>query len=356
MARPLQMLLLRCVFAAEKHTPQKGSAMLLRALFILTLTACYVLGETEENVREQRAATAGGKLVLDVGFGEIDIAPGAADKVSLEAHRLVDFGDEKAENDFLKEAPIVVSKEGNVVTIRARRAETNLSRTFTGLSKMDAKFTVRVPKDFLLDLHTGGGCITVAEISGELKAATSGGKLTFTKLRGPVDARTSGGSIKIESCDGPLLVKTSGGAIHADGGSGSLDARTSGGSIEVRNFKGDAVVKTSGGRLQLEDIGGKVRGETAGGSVIATLLAPVPGEVTLSSAAGSIQLNVPAEAAIDIDARASVGAIANALPLTTTRNERTELRGAMNGGGRAVVLRAQAGSVSLRPVTSTAMR
>ncbi|MDQ6859802.1 MAG: DUF4097 domain-containing protein [Verrucomicrobiota bacterium] len=329
--------------------------MLFRISLILGLTSCLAIAETEENVREQVDAGAGGNLVVDVGFGTVEITPGSGDKVAIDAHRMIDMHDEASEKRFLEEAPIIIHKDGNTVSLSARRSD-NRGWSWHGHINMDAKFTVHVPKNFNLDLRTGGGNISVDEVKGQLKASTSGGKLKLTKLQGPVDAKTSGGGISVAECEGPLVVKTSGGNITGNGGNGSLDARTSGGSVDVRDFKGDTLVRTSGGNLRLENISGKVSGETSGGGITASLVSPVPGDVELSSSAGSIVLNVPSDAAINVDARASSGSVSNSLPLTTTRNEREELRGAMNGGGKSVLLRANAGSVSLRPAPAkTAM-
>ncbi|MFL6540769.1 MAG: DUF4097 family beta strand repeat-containing protein [Chthoniobacterales bacterium] len=322
--------------------------MILRALFVLILTAVYVFGETEENVNQQVDVGSGGNLVVDVSFGSVDIDAAGGDKVSIQAHREIDMRNEASEKQFLDEAPILISKDGNTVRLTARRKD-NRGWSWHGHIEMDAKYTVHVPKNFNLDLRTGGGAISAADVTGTLKAATSGGKLKLTKLHGPIDAKTSGGGIAIADCEGALVVKTSGGGIHSTGGTGSLDARTSGGSIDVRDFKGDTLVRTSGGTLQIDNIGGKVSGETSGGSITASLISPVPGDVDLSSSAGSIVLNVPTDAAINIDARASSGAVANGLSLNTSSNERDELRGTMNGGGKSVILRANAGSVSLRP-------
>ena len=329
--------------------------MLLRIPLLLVLTTSIALAETEETIVENVDVTSGGNLVVDVGFGTVDVAAGTGDKVSIEARRKIDMRDEASERRFLAEAPIVINKDGNTVTVRARRLDKR-SWSWSGSMNMDGKYTIRVPKHFNLDLTTGGGAIVAGEINGSLKASTSGGKLKLSHMKGPVDAKTSGGSIMLTQCEGALNVKTSGGGINASGGAGSLDARTSGGSIEVRDFKGDTIVKTSGGRLSFDNIGGKVVGETNGGSISAGLVSPVPGDVELSSSAGSIVVNVPTDAALNIEARASSGSVSHSLPIVASHQERDSLRGAMNGGGKSMVLRANAGSVSLHPATGKTAR
>lgn len=316
-------------------------------LFLLFAATAAAL--TEENVNEQFTAAAGGKIVVDVDFGTVDVTAAAGDKVTVSAHRKIESSDEAREKDYLASAPIRITQEGNTVTVRARRQSQDKRWGWSGHVNMDAQYTVQVPKNFNADLHTSGGGISAVGLEGEVKADTSGGKMKFAQLKGPLEARTSGGSILVEGCEGPLEVATSGGRIDCNGGKGSLEARTSGGAIEVRNFSGDTEVKTSGGKLILENINGRISGKTSAGSITAALVDPVPGDVSLYTSAGSIDLAVPAKAALSVEARASMGSIRTEIPMLATRSSDDRLEGTLNGGGKSVVLKASVGSITIRP-------
>src|SRR5436190_17411434 len=253
--------------------------MIIRALFILFLAATAAFGLSEENVSQTLDGAPGGRLIVDVDFGTIDVSAGPDDKISVTAHRKIDSDNEAQEKDYFASTPVSVSKEGNTVTVRARRQNKDKNLNWSGRCSMDARYTVRVPKSFNSELRTGGGSIMVSEIVGTMSADTSGGKLKFTHLKGPTGATTSGGSIELNGCHGPHKVETSGGRVGGVEGIGSLEARTSGGPIVVRNFGGDAKVETSGGRLAFENINGKITGRTSGGSITARLKSPVPGDV-----------------------------------------------------------------------------
>lgn len=326
--------------------------MIIRALFLLVVAVSTAAALTEENVSQTLDGTPGGRLIVDVDFGTIDVAAGPDDKVSVVAHRKIDSDNDAQEKEYFASTPITVSKNGDVVTVRARRQNKEKNMNWSGRCNMDARYTVRVPKAFNSELRTGGGTVMVSEIVGTLSADTSGGKLKFTHLKGPTGATTSGGSIELNGCEGPLKVDTSGGRIDATDGSGSLDARTSGGAIVVRNFGGDAKVETSGGRLSFENINGKIVGRTSGGSISAKLKSPVPGDVTLETSAGSIDLMVPSDAGLDIEAEAGSGRVTSDLPFTGTRTDRDSMKGKINGGGKSVVLRTSAGSISIKPASA----
>jgi len=326
--------------------------MITRALFLLFVAVTTASALTEENVSQTLDGAPGGRLIVDVDFGTIDVSAGPDDKVSVQAHRKIDSDNDAQEKEYFASTPVTVTKDGNTVTIRARRPSKDKNMNWSGRCSMDARYTVRVPKSFNSELRTGGGTIMVAEITGTMSADTSGGKLKFTHLKGSTGATTSGGSIELNGCEGPLKVDTSGGRIDATDGSGSLDARTSGGAIVVRNFSGDTKVETSGGRLSFDNVNGKIVGRTSGGSISAKLKSPVPGDVNLETSAGSIDLMVPADAGLDVEAEASSGRVTSDLPFIGTRTDRDSMKGKINGGGKSVVLRSGAGSISIRPSTA----
>lgn len=323
---------------------------LRNTLFVLLISISASVA-SEENLSQQIDVTPGGKLIVDVDFGTIQIGVSADGKIALEAHRRVEFGDETKEKQYLAAAPITVTKEGNVVTVRALRKESWSNWNF-GHSRMDASYTLHVPKKFDLDLRTSGGDIATVDVSGNLKAHTSGGKLEFADLEGTLTADTSGGSIKVEGCRCPTEIKTSGGDISVANGRGALHAQTSGGRIEVHNLSGDADLETSGGNLILEKIRGKLVGKTSGGSIHTSIPGEVAGDLQLRTSAGNIELAVPENAALDIDARTNVGRVISELPLTTSESGHEHLRGKLNGGGKSVVLETSAGSITLKSASS----
>jgi Toastrack DUF4097 len=320
----------------------------LLVLFALVVTASAV---TEENISRQLDVTPGGKLVIDVDFGTINVTSGADDKVVIEAYRKIDFGDEAKEKEYFAAAPVAISQDGNVVTVRARYTKSKGFWSF-GHSEMDARYTIRVPKRFETDLHTEGGEVTAGEITGNATVKTSGGKLAFKHLEGTLTANTSGGSIAVEDCRGPIEIETSGGDITVADGTGTLDAKTSGGRIDVRNFSGDTEVRTSGGNLNLLRITGKIIGKTSGGSIHASIPDAVVGDVRLETSAGNIDVSLPATATVDIDASTSVGEIFSRLPFETSDVDKEHLRGKLNGGGKSVKLQTSAGNITIKTSSS----
>ena len=323
----------------------------IRSSFLLFSLVLAASAASEDNLSQQVDATPGGKLIVDVEFGTINVTPGADDKVALEAYRRIDFDDQAREKEYFSATPVTITKEGNVVTVRSRGSKQKNWWNF-GHSETHGQYTIHVPKKFETDLRTDGGDINAGETTGNTTVKTSGGKLALKHLEGNLSANTSGGSIEVDDCRGPIKVETSGGDITVADGTGTLDARTSGGRIEVRNFSGDTEVKTSGGNLNLQRVTGKLIGETSGGLIQASIPADVVGDVKLQTSAGNIDVSLSTTASVDVDARTSVGEIFSRLPFETSDVDSEHLRGKLNGGGKSVKLKTSVGNITIKPSSS----
>ena len=324
---------------------------LLRTSFLFFILTLVASAASEENITQQKDAAPGGKLVVDVDFGTINVVTGADDKVVVEAYRKIDFGDEAKEKEYFAAAPVAISQDGNIVTVRARCSKPKQLWN-SGHTELDGRYTIHIPKRFETDLQTEGGDVTAGEITGNTTVKTSGGKLVFKHLEGPLTARTNGGSINVADCRGSIQIETSGGDIVIADGTGTLDAKTSGGRIDVRNFSGDAEVRTSGGNLSLQRVAGKMTGKTSSGSIRASITDAVIGNVRLETNAGNIDLSLPVTATVNIDASTSMGEVSSRLPLETANVGREHLRGKLNGGGKSVELKTSVGNITIEPSSS----
>ena len=306
------------------------------------------LAATEEQINRHFTVQPGGKVVVEVDFGNINVSTNAGSEVVVDAWRKISRSSKGAEEDYLKANPVEITQDGTTVTIRCR-SKTGSNWSWTGRNQNQAKYTVSVPAQFNASLKTAGGSIDTSDLTGEVTAHTSGGSLHFARLHGPLDGNTSGGSIQVKDCDGNLKIHTSGGGIDVSGGGGSLNGGTSGGSVTVKNFHGPAHVGSSGGGITLENIAGELEGSTSGGSIRAVLPSPLSDSVKLSTSGGGVTVRVASDAAFDIDAKTSAGGVSSELPVSVVgKAERSHLKGTVNGGGKSVVLRTSAGGINIQ--------
>ena len=102
-------------------------------LLLLTLTSCAALAATEESTNKTFQVLPGGKLVVDVDFGSIDVTTNATDAVTINAWRKVTRGSAEEEQKFLSENPVVFVQDGNTVTVRAHSKDKEKFHWFGGL-------------------------------------------------------------------------------------------------------------------------------------------------------------------------------------------------------------------------------
>ena len=328
----------------------KEDSTIMRTTIILLFASCLAVGaETEEQISKRFPVQPGGKLVLDVDFGSIEvISANDAEEVVVDVLRKVSRGDQAEEEEFLRERPVTISQEGNMVTVHSRH-EGKRFPAGRGSRRTEAKYTITVPSKYHAQLKTSGGGITISDLTGEVTARTSGGSLQFTRIHGDLDGQTSGGSIRISEGEGTQKVKTGGGSIAVTGGSGALEGETSGGSITVKNFRGPTRVETSGGNVTIEEVNGKVEGSTSGGSISALFRERLADEVKLETAGGGVTLRVPETSAFDLDAATSGGSVKSDLLVTTAgKPSRNRMKGPVNGGGKPVMLRTSGGSIQVK--------
>ena len=323
---------------------------LLTISSLLVVSALTAIASTEENIHETRDAKPGGKLVVDVEFGSIEVVPGDSDKVVIDAHRKIDSSSKAKEEEYFRNVPIRITTEGDKVIVRAVYKDKSFGAQFwhfVGRNRTEGRYAIKVPTSFSVDLDTAGGSVSTHGLTGEIKMDTSGGDINVGQIHGDVHADTSGGNIIANACDGNVVLDTSGGRIEATGGTGKLSADTSGGNVTVLNRVGDTKVESSGGKLRLGNISGKLHAETSGGSVSAILPSPVAGDIHLETSGGSITVLTPSNAALTIDAETSAGSVHSDLPIARTSSDDDTLKGTINGGGTKLVLRSSAGSIEI---------
>lgn len=157
-----------------------------------------------------------------------------------------------------------------------------------GLGRSNIGFTVDVPVQYNVDLNTGGGSITVGDLSGEVEVDTSGGHIEIGFVTGgDIQADTSGGHIEVRGATGDVDVDTSGGRITIGDVTGNVVADTSGGRIRIGNVQGDIEADTSGGNVEVGESSGRVILETSGGSIRA---AWALGSISADTSGGNIYL------------------------------------------------------------------
>jgi DUF4097 and DUF4098 domain-containing protein YvlB len=342
---------------------------------------------TESNLTKAFAVKPGGRLVMEVDRGSVDITTSDRSDVVVEVNRKVTRLSAAKAAEVFAAHEVTFDQDGDRVEIHAKFKQAALSWFNRGGRNLQVAYRVQAPRRFNLELRTAAGDVVATELEGSVKAGTAGGSLKFSTIKGTFDGDTAAGDIHLERATGRVNVRTSGGSIElgelgndtsATTAAGSitigtakagLTAKTSGGSIEVGQCAGPAELRTaagsiqvksaqtrleantSGGSIRIDDARDTVVAHTAAGDIAASFSAQPHDDCRLTTSGGGIELRLADKLAFDVEARTSGGEVATELPIVSTvvgHQQAGVLQGKLNGGGKALLLKTSAGNITLR--------
>lgn len=304
------------------------SLFLAAGLFAATLSSAHA--KIERIVEKTFTVQPGGTLKVSTQGGEIRVSPSNDNVVKVTAREKFRTDSESEADEVLKRLDLTIEQNGNEVTASAKYENRPSGFNFGSWPPVNVDFVVTVPASFVTDLRTSGGGITVGDLAAKVMARTSGGGIKLGKIGAEVDAHTSGGSVTLDSARGPVKLSTSGGNITAGAVAGEADLSTSGGSIKI------------------ESVEGAIKASTSGGSIRAAFSGPLKANSSLSTSGGSVRVSLDKTTAFRLDASTSGGSVdAEGLTITLEKSNRsrTQLVGAVNGGGSLLKLRTSGGDI-----------
>lgn len=282
----------------------------------LLLTALPPVAAVAEELDETLDVSPGGTLYIDLDRGSVEVASHDTEQVRIEA-RATGWAAWGVEFD--------VWRDGNDVHLTGESSGWGwLARPFGGTR---VRVRATVPRDYSLAVHTNGGRIEIADVSGRISAETQGGPVRLEGATGTVDLRTSGGRVEVRRV------------------AGSVAAETSGGAVTMADVDGDVWARTSGGSIEIARAGGEVDALTSGGSIAVTFTGAPAG--SLETSGGRIDVRFPRDAGADLEAQTSGGRVAVAPPLSLSGagGDPRHVAGAINGGGSPLRLRTSGGDI-----------
>jgi hypothetical protein len=160
-----------------------------------------------------------------------------------------------------------------------------------------------------LAASTGGGHITTGTIAGNAILHTDGGHIRVASVEGVAHVSTGGGNVSVEHSGSQLVAETNGGQIEVGETAGLVQAKTGGGGIRVVRLSGPTNLETSGGSIYLTEVDSAVKASTGAGAITAWFVTPgkMPGQCELQSGEGDIVVYIPRQLPVTIDAQVQSG-------------------------------------------------
>ena len=274
-------------------------------------------------------------------------------EISVRLEAMLGGMDEADVNAQEKAVQLEVNTDGSTATLSLH------SREEANRPRYDVR--VELPKRLKVRLAGRGG----AEISGiaGLELDEYRGELTTEAISGPITGEIR--DVRAEFGAGATLdLDTRNGRLRADGPA-SVNLRSDRGSVDIVDPKGAVAIKTDFCRMDIRGSGGPITITGEGGTidlrdvahpltieadrltVMAELAIPVATTVTVSD--DTVDVTLPREGGVQLEASIEDGALRVPGDLTTTKNERTEsISAAIAGGGPIVKLVVKDGELRIR--------
>ncbi|HVB59488.1 MAG TPA: DUF4097 family beta strand repeat-containing protein [Candidatus Acidoferrales bacterium] len=201
----------------------------------------------------------GQRLHLVSELGNVIIHTQDSGKVDYHV-RLEADASQKNARQLLKDFNISARETPDGVHLKGHAPSVSTGRLWVTLE-------VNVPRNYSLDVSTGGGNIETDDINGRVVLSSAGGSIMIGNIDGSAHLETGGGHITVKNVSGELVANTGGGHITTGSIGGNASLHTSGGHIRVASVGGTAHLVTGGGNVSLEHSGGALVAETAGGQI-----------------------------------------------------------------------------------------
>lgn len=285
-----------------------------------------------------------GPVDLEVrsGSGSIRIVPGAGDTVRVTGRIRAGwswFSGNASDRIREIERHPPIEQSGNVIRIGGEGDE----RLFRNIS---IAYDVIVPARTTVEARTGSGSVDVGDLEGAVEAHSGSGSIVIGRVAGAVVARTGSGGIDVRGAES-LEAHAGSGSIKAAGIGGAVRAHSGSGGVRVDHVgRGDLDVSSSSGSVTVTGVDGAARVSSSSGGV--TVEGRPAGPWAIHSSSGSVVLRLPADAAFDLDARASSGGIDLSHPVTVSgRVDRRHVQGKVRGGGSLVEVHTSSGGIRI---------
>lgn len=309
-----------------KHLMRSFSLIALSAVALGIGANSALPPGTQDEIEKSFQVRPGGLLTFDAELADAEIVTEDTGAIRVEFKRRFKVDTAREADELRQKLSVEMAQSDNNVKVVVRFAD---DRNQTNRGKVQLDFRITMPRKFNLDLRTAGTA-TVADLDGTATVSTAGGSLTLGNINGPVTAKSEGGSLQVGNVGG------------------DLQARSYGGSVTLGRINGRATTLAEGGSIFIEEAAEIIEATANGGSVKASISKPPHSACTIRAKAGSIELQLPASAAVRLDASCSAGRVTSEFEGNANDGDHSRLRADINGGGPALILRATAGSIHLR--------
>jgi hypothetical protein len=185
----------------------------------------------------------------------------------------------------------------------------------------------------------------------KVRTQSGSGDQTIEGLHATLDLESGSGDMRLRDLDGEIHLHTGSGDVEAHEVSSSFTAETGSGDIRLdARGSGDVHVHTGSGNVELRGVNGGLQAETGSGDV--TVAGVQTGTWEIRAHSGNVEIELPSNAAFDLDASTGSGEVVVGRPVTMivqgrVREARHSVNGKVAGGGPRLTIHTGSGDVRI---------
>lgn len=257
--------------------------------------------------------------------GDITVRNGAGGAVSIHGKIHVGNswlgGDRKSEVQEIQNNP-PIRQNGNSIRI-----------DYVNVSNISIDYEITVPENTAVRAHTGSGDQNVEGLKGNVDLESGSGDMRLARLTGEMHFQTGSGNVRGRELAGPLRAKAGSGDIEIE--------ETGAGDVDISTGSGNITVKGINGGFRAEAGSGDIHGQGSPKNLW-----------SIRAGSGNVTLQVPSDAAFDVDISSNSGSVTVGHPVTITiqgrvRESRKSVVGKVRGGGPTISVHTGSGDVQV---------
>jgi hypothetical protein len=265
--------------------------------------------------------------------GDIVVNGGGGRDVRIEAVRRVRAASPADARSLLEQLQVRVTERGGTIEVR-----TTYPRRRGASAAVD--YTVALPDEAHVTLHTVSGNVRVSNVRGELRAESVSGDITAASVRRVRNLRTVSGTLQVTGAEGS-----------------EIEGATVSGDVIVRDLTVRTIdLKSVSGNMRFTDVEIERANLTSvSGDIEFTGPLARSGRYELQSHSGNLRVTPTGDLGFDVEARTFSGTVRSDYALTVregtalgfTGGMRRGLRGTFGAPGAALVLQSFSGDVTI---------
>src|ERR1022692_260812 len=212
-----------------------------------------------------------------------------------------------------------------------RQSGNSIRIDYVNVNNISVDYEITVPENTAVRAHTGSGDQDVQGLKGNVDLESGSGDMKLARLTGDLHFQTGSGNVTGHELAGPVRAKAGSGDIIVD--------ETGAGDVEIRTGSGNVTAKGVNGGFHAEAGSGDIHGQGSPRNLW-----------SVRTGSGNVTLQVPSEAAFDVDISSSSGSVTLGHPVTTTvqgrvQESRKSVVGKVRGGGPTISVHTGSGDV-----------